>query len=660
MNHLKTAHRILRSCLTPIVGGLSLLTIAGCGVFSEEPVSAPTATPRAIAPAATTPTQAPTEQAPSSVSIDTDFYRAVWTGDADRVRQLVDAGANVNAIDQDGNPFLQQAVWRDHVAVAWVLIDAGADVNAKDSEDNPLLHEAIWRGHVEVARVLVDAGADVNAKDTDGNPLLREAIWRGHTEVARVLVDAGADVDTKDSDGNPLLYSAIWRDHREITQILADAGADVDARDSDNDPLMYTAVWRENTEVLKILIAAGADVNSRRPNGESLLYVARWRDHAEIERILLEAGADVNAVSSGGDPLQLDTTPISTHALAPGDVLTFKHDFIGIHLELEALEVVRGYPGDGRDFSLDSGNVWVKVVIEVKNLGEDEYSQFRSFGFALVDANYSELGDAFGAPDTGNLIEDKKLAPGDTVRGDVVLQAPFSETFLALSVDPRFSDAQYLLLTAGSRAVALPAPTPTPTATPEPTATPAPPRTPPYVAVVDRSSSSLTLSVGIYDATYYEVRRRAATAPVEWTDLGRQDSGTFNDHGLDPDATYYYSAKRCNSVGCSGYSDEIGGVTEAAGQVDVPSIPTGVRGMKVNVTFGTDDARVTWSAAQGATYYEVYQGSDFDAEISAPQTRYYDGSPNTRVLVGFVPTSYKVRACNKAGCSAFSGTVTVY
>ena len=194
MNYLKTAHRILRLCLTLVVGALSLLTIVGCGIFSEEPVSAPTATPRAIAPAATTPTQAPTEEAPGSVSIDTDFYRAVWTGDADTVRQLVDAGADVNAIDQDGNPFLQQAVWRDHVAVARVLIDAGADVNAKDSEDNPLLHEAIWWGHLEVAQVLIDAGADVNAKDTDGNPLLHEAIWRGHTEVARVLVDAGADV----------------------------------------------------------------------------------------------------------------------------------------------------------------------------------------------------------------------------------------------------------------------------------------------------------------------------------------------------------------------------------------------------------------------------------------------------------------------------------
>ena len=358
---------------------------------------------------------------------------------------------------------------------------------------------------------------------------------------------------------------------------------------------------------------------------------------------------------------RLDATPISTQALAPGDVLTFKNDFRGIHMELELLEVVRGYARDERsDDWLDSGNEWVKVVIEVKNLGEDEHSSLSSYDFALVDANYSKFGETFGAPRTGYLIKYKEIAPGATVRGDVVLQAPISKTFGALSVEPRSFDEQYFSLPAGLTAIATPGPTatPLPTATHRPTAIPARPILPPYLTVVDRSSSSLMLSVGIFDATHFEIRRRAATAPEEWTDLGRHDSRTLNDHGLDPDATYYYSARGCNSVGCTGYSDEVGGVTESAGQVVVPSIPSGVLGMKVDVFSGTDDARVTWSAAPGATYYEVYRGSRLIAEISAPQTGYYDGSPNS-FFAAFQTTSYKVRACNEAGCSGFSETVTV-
>ena len=561
-----------------------------------------------------------------------------------------------------GDPLLYRAIWAGSLDDLRKQIALGKEVNASNEQGNPFLYTAIWRGGPDKVQALVDAGADVNVRDSGNNPMLYTAIWRGETEALRILVDAGADVNVRDSGNDPMLYTAIWRGETEALRILVDAGADVNVRDSGNDPMLYTAIWRGETEALRILVDAGADVDARRANGESLLYVANRRGQTEIEQVLVAGGADVNAVDYDGDPPQLDATPISTPALAPGDVLTLKNDFRGRHIELELLEVVRGYARDERsDVWLDSGNEWVKVVIEVKNLGEDEHFSLSSSDFALVDANYSKLSDTFGAPNTGYLIEYKEIAPGATVRGDLVFQAPISKTFWALSVEPISFDEQYLLLPAGLTAIATPGPTatPLPTATPRPTATPAPPTLPPYLKVVDRSSSSLTLSVGFFDATHFEIRRRAATAPEEWTDLGRHDSRTLNDLGLDPDATYYYSARGCNSVGCTRYSDEVGGVTEAAGQVDVPSIPTGVRGMKVDVALATDDARVTWSAAPRATYYEVYRGSHLVAEIIAPLTSYYDDSPNNNIFGGFQTTSYKVRACNKAGCSAFSETVTV-
>ena len=354
--------------------------------------------------------------------------------------------------------------------------------------------------------------------------------------------------------------------------------------------------------------------------------------------------------------------------------LTFKYDFFDTHLVLRVLQVTRGYRNDNRsDFWLEEGNEWVKVDIEIDNFG-GRSQRLSPLNFALVDVNGHELGDTFGAPDTSDSITRRDIKPGARERGSVVMQAPAGQGYLVLAVSPIHFEPQYVRLQSGSTpqpvaptpdspttSVPSDTPTSTPTATPETTVPAISPRIPPYVEVVDRSSSSLTLRASVSDsiATYHEIRRRAATAPVEWTDLGRQDSETFNDHGLDPDTTYYYSARHCNSVGCSRYSEEIGGVTEAAGQVEVPSIPTGVRGMKIDVSLGTDDARVTWSAVSGATYYEVYQGSNFDAEISAPLASYRDYSPNTRFLVGFVTTMYEVRACNKAGCSAFSETVVV-
>ena len=367
---------------------------------------------------------------------------------------------------------------------------------------------------------------------------------------------------------------------------------------------------------------------------------------------------EVSESSDGENPTDTPgptSTPISSHSRAPAGILIFKDEFFGIHLELKVLEVERGFAGnEGSAFWLEDGNEWVRVVIEVKNLGEEKYSRFSQSDFNLVNANGSELGDTFGAPDTGNLIWNQEIAPGANVRGDVVLQAPLSETYLALKVDPIFHDAQYLPLTGGP-APQIPTPTPEP-----PTTTPIPARPlVPRVWVVDRDADSLTVSLVSWSSTYFDLRRRDEGSR-KWTALGKHDTGNlFIDDGLVADSTYYYSASACNDVGCSAYSNQEGGITEASGEVEVPSTPVNVIATKVDVRLATDDARVTWNAVIGATYYEVYQGTRLDAEVSAPQTQYYDYSPNSDFF-GFVATSYKVRACNKSGCSDFSISDTAY
>ena len=229
-------------------------------------------------------------------------------------------------------------------------------------------------------------------------------------------------------------------------------------------------------------------------------------------------GACVDAVSGESDTtnncssaviVTITTTPNPTTTPTPkpgastpsasADFLTFEHDSFGIHMELRVLEVVRGHTGNARaDFWLDDGNEWVKVVVEVRNRGDDDFS-FNSNAFALTGASNEELGDTFGAPDTDNLLTDKEILPGTVVRGDIVMQGPGNASYLALSVAPVFFSVQYLPLTAGAANAppATPRPTATPrhTATPQPTATPYPTATPTQGAadlVVESVSTSDT------------------------------------------------------------------------------------------------------------------------------------------------------------------------
>ena len=204
------------------VGGLSALALLACRGEAQTPAST------AEVPAVTVATDrasTPASGAAPRPSEGDPLYDAIWRGEVEPVEALLAAGADVNAVDQDGNPYLLEAIWRGHTEIVRVLASAGADLNALDSENDPLLHEAVWRNNPDMVHTLVELGADVNARDSENDPLLHEAIWRDHREVAKILVTAGADVNTTDSDGDPLLYTVVWRDKPEALRILVEAGA---------------------------------------------------------------------------------------------------------------------------------------------------------------------------------------------------------------------------------------------------------------------------------------------------------------------------------------------------------------------------------------------------------------------------------------------------
>ena len=88
----------------------------------------------------------------------------------------------------------------------------------------------------------------------------------------------------------------------------------------------------------------------------------------------------------------------------------------------------------------------------------------------------------------------------------------------------------------------------------------------------------------------------------------------------------------------------------------LPATPTGLTLTKVDIPFGPDHIRVDWDAVSGATRYDVYHHAataQFDFEASVSTTSYLDQYPNILYY-----DSYIVRACNAAGCSVFSASVT--
>jgi hypothetical protein len=162
----------------------------------------------------------------------TALIEAAATGNTDRVKSLIAAGADVNAQHNDGQTALMDAALRGNPDCVKALIAAGADVNAKTQGEATALvaacltwylqdTEAIHR-YEETIEALIAAGADVNAKATDGQTALMYAD-RGSVAAVKALIAAGADVNAKDNSGLTVLMR--MRARPDISAILRAAGA---------------------------------------------------------------------------------------------------------------------------------------------------------------------------------------------------------------------------------------------------------------------------------------------------------------------------------------------------------------------------------------------------------------------------------------------------
>jgi hypothetical protein len=158
---------------------------------------------------------------------------------SDIIRALLDAGANPDARDSEGNTALMLAVMLrpNNFDLIHALLDAGANPNARDSNRRNAL--MIWLRtqdlrdyndmcHYRHCYQLLNK-TDVHWRDIKGVTALMYAVEQGNTDIVNKLISKGANPNVKDEQGMSALTRAKAKrqkkEKQKFEEILIKAGA---------------------------------------------------------------------------------------------------------------------------------------------------------------------------------------------------------------------------------------------------------------------------------------------------------------------------------------------------------------------------------------------------------------------------------------------------
>ena len=210
-------------------------------------------------------TQVPA-RTPAAASLD--LIEPAKLGQLARMKELIAAGAPVDAVDRRGFTPLMWAAAGGQIEMVRLLLEAGAAADRRASDGTSALMLASANGFADVVRALIARGANVAAA-RGGATAQQLAAARGHAATAALLAQA-------EGLGVRLLQASNEGHDAAVRQLLA-LGAPANVTDERGaTPLMFAA-RNGDLGIVQFLLSRGADPQLRDAQGQS---VFEWAERS--------------------------------------------------------------------------------------------------------------------------------------------------------------------------------------------------------------------------------------------------------------------------------------------------------------------------------------------------------------------------------------------
>ena len=240
---------------------------------------------------------------------------AAQGGHLGTVKMLVEAGADVTAIDDEDFTPLLSAIKGNFAEVATYLVEKGGNPNdifidekvyfhilqytfifysyffiSQQKKKHNLLMDAIMVNNTEFAVLLINKGANISYADDDGVTVTTQSAFQGMTTVVDTLITKGANLSASNNEGINPLIAAASEGKIDCVKLLLDKGkVDLNAKDKDGTNAIMAAAVRGHKEVVSLLLNHKANVNAQNVDGHSALMFA-YNGKNQVQTLLDKYG----------------------------------------------------------------------------------------------------------------------------------------------------------------------------------------------------------------------------------------------------------------------------------------------------------------------------------------------------------------------------------
>lgn len=226
---------------------------------------------------------------------DFDAVKAVQYGAIERLRELVEAGEDVNIPDSETITLLHWASINNRVEIVKYLLEKNAKVDAVGGDLNSTpLHWATRQGHLATVVLLINAGADPQIKDAEGCSAIHLAAQFGHTACCAYFIAREVSPDTFDAGGMTALMWSSWKIlSLDPVRLLLTLGANPNLQDltHGNTALHWAIMARNPRAIWSLVLKGNANLDICNQQGDTPLKMlqqhinARWIHHEVQDKI---------------------------------------------------------------------------------------------------------------------------------------------------------------------------------------------------------------------------------------------------------------------------------------------------------------------------------------------------------------------------------------